>query len=383
MKKEPITMPVLSDTMTNGHLISWLKQPGDSVKKGDILAEAESDKAVMDIESFADGYLTGPLTKAGSDVPVGGIIGYISDKKTTTGSGVEIIQTSTPSEKDEPTTPVEPIEQSPKKTINKSTSTRDKNTRISPYARALARELGVDLKTVSPDQQGIIHAPQVIATVLQGVQPALDSGPPWHYKMLSPMRRAIADNMIATLKTPTFRVSANLSLKVLRKTAKENKYSLTLLLAKVLALTVVEHPLFNATYMPAGIAMRQQVNVGIAADVPGGLLTPVLRDTAQRSLRELAEDWRTLKGKLVRQRLMPEDYQGATIYLSNLGMFDVVSNFEAIVPLGAAAILSIGAEKEGETTFTLSCDHRVVYGADAARFMEHFAEILNSPGDWL
>ncbi|WP_457665947.1 dihydrolipoamide acetyltransferase family protein [Thiolapillus sp.] len=400
MKKEPITMPVLSDTMESGHLIHWLKQPGDAVKKGDILAEAESDKAVMDVEAFADGYLTGPLAEAGTDVPVGDVIGYISDVPDTAEAEVgnkppsPVVEKEMPSSApaqtsnpppDLPTAEVAAAAGSPPpRGVKEASSTGgNRKIRISPYARGLARELGVDLTSVSPDAQGIIQAPQVIAAAMQGPQPALDAGPKWHYKMLSSMRRAIADNMSATVNTPTFRVSAHLFLGALHQAARDKKHSLTLLLAKALALTVTEHPLFNAVYTPAGLAVRQQVNVGIAADVPGGLLTPVLQDAAGRPVKELAEDWRILKEKLARQRLAPEDYEGATIYLSNLGMFDVVSSFEAIVPLGAAAILSAGAEKDDTATFTLSCDHRVVYGADAARFMKTFAEMLNNPGDWL
>ena len=400
MKKEPITMPVLSDTMESGHLIHWLKQPGDAVKKGDVLAEAESDKAVMDVEAFSDGYLVGPLAEAGSDVPVGTVIGYIGDTPDAGAGVAEDKPPSPPTEHEAPSSEPAQMKDIPAATpaadvaavsgkapprVERDVSPKhvDRKVRISPYARGLARELGVDLAAITPNAQGIIQAPQVVAAALQGPQPNLDSGPKWHYKMLSSMRRAVADNMSATLHTPTFRVSAHLSLGPLHQAARDKKQSLTLLLARALALTVVEHPLFNAVYTPIGLAVRQQVNVGIAADVPGGLLTPVLQDAAERTLKELAEDWRILKEKLTRQRLTPEDYEGATIYLSNLGMFDVVSSFEAIVPLGAAAILSVGAEKDSVATFTLSCDHRVVYGADAARFMKTFAQMLNNPGGWL
>ncbi|HDK38637.1 MAG TPA: 2-oxo acid dehydrogenase subunit E2, partial [Thiolapillus brandeum] len=237
--------------------------------------------------------------------------------------------------------------------------------------------------TINPDPEGVIHAPQVIAAALPGPQPNLDAGPEWHYKLLSPMRRAIAANMSATLNTPTFRVSAELPLAALRQAAKTCQLSLTLLLARALALSVQENPLFNDVYTTAGLVTRKQINVGIAADIPGGLITPVIEDAARRPTGELAEDWRILKTKLAKQQLIPDDYEGATIYLSNLGMFDVVESFEAIVPLGATAILSVGAEKKGFASFVLSCDHRVVYGAEAARFMQTFKQLINKPGDWL
>ncbi|WP_456447324.1 dihydrolipoamide acetyltransferase family protein [Thiolapillus sp.] len=381
MKKEPITMPVLSDTMESGHLIKWLKQPGDRVKKGDILAEAESDKAIMDVEAFSDGYLTGPLASPGTDIPTGTVIGYISDAPEHAGNETEQqpsipATTSTSQNSTQPAT--HPSAAPPHEHARHNT----RDIKASPYARGLAHELGVNLATVPPGPQGIIQAPQVVAAAMQGPQPNLDAGPGWRFKMLSSMRRAVADNMSATVNTPTFRISSDLRMDLLRQAAKKRGMSLTLLLAKALALTVTKHPLFNAVYTPNGLALRQQVNVGIAADVPGGLLTPVLHNAAERPVPELAEDWRILKNKLKRQRLAPQDYEGATIYLSNLGMFKVVKSFEAIVPLGAAAILSVGAQKDGAASGTLSCDHRVVYGADAARFLETLTALLNNPGDW-
>lgn len=157
---------------------------------------------------------------------------------------------------------------------------------------------------------------------------------------------------------------------------KQHNLSLTLLLARACALTIKANPQFNAVFTPEGLAHRDRVDVGIAVDVPGGLLTPVLRDVVERPLDELAEDWRILKDKIKRQRLEQEDYTGATFYLSNLGVFPVVYGFDALVPLGAAAILAIGAEHEGQCLLTLSCDHRVVSGADSARFLTTLDEVL-------
>jgi len=125
--------------------------------------------------------------------------------------------------------------------------------------------------------------------------------------------------------------------------------------------------------------MRERVDVGIAVDVPEGLVTPVLRDVSGRSLEELAGEWKELREKVASRRLEQRDYTGATFYLSNLGTFSRVARFDAIVPLGSAAILALGAEQEGFAEFTLSCDHRVVYGADAARFLETLAGYLEKP----
>jgi len=219
----------------------------------------------------------------------------------------------------------------------------------------------------------------VLAAILAGPVPNLDASPAYHYKLFTPMYEAVANNMIATLNTPTFRVSARLLLAPLRAMAHEQQQSATLLLARACALCVQQYPHFNAVYTPRALAVRKQVDVGIGVDVPGGLLTPVLRDAAQRPLNELSEDWCILQDKIKRNRLASNDYQGATFYLSNRGVFDQVSHFDAIVPLGAAAILSLGAEQGGKAGFTLSCDHRVVFGADAARFLETLSGYLSSP----
>ncbi len=395
MNKQAITMPVLSDTMETGHLTNWLKKPGDQVKKGDVLAEVESDKAIMDVEAFSDGYLAGPLAEVGSDIPVKGVIGYIADSADTSKppglTAAPLAPSPEISAKEQPEVAArkavaESAKAAPILPASHTTSVHSisgKAAKISPYARALAQELGIDPTTIAADFQGVIHAPQILAAALQSPQPNLDAGPEWHYKLLTPMRRAVAENMIATLNTPTFRISSVFQIDPLHLAAREVQLSFTLLLARALALAVKAHPLFNEVYTSVGLVTRKRVDVGIAADIPHGLVTPVIRDAAERPIKELATNWNRLKEKLARQRLTPDEYEGATIYLSNLGVFDVVTSFEAIVPLGAAAILSVGAAKNGMANFVLSCDHRVIYGADAARFMQTFEHIIEKPGDWL
>jgi pyruvate dehydrogenase E2 component (dihydrolipoamide acetyltransferase) len=410
--REPITLPTLSDTMETGRLVQWLKQPGDPVKKGDVLAEVETDKAIMDLEAFHTGYLAGPLAQVDADIPVGTVIGYISDSPQQADEDQAGVPEKTSSEK----TPITPKEKEREEggTENKARSpsppavqtvTGEKpathtvqsvpappaavppapvpigqqDIKASPYARGLARELGIDLQAVDFASDGVIHAPQVLAAALAGPAPNLDAGPAYRLEPLTSMHKAVANNMIATLATPTFRVSARLPLAPLRAMAHAQQQSLTLLLARACALCVQQHPHFNAVYTPSALAVREQVDIGIAVDVPGGLLTPVLRDAARRPLDELAEDWRILRDKIKRNRLAPDDYQGATFYLSNLGVFEQVTHFDALVPPGAAAILALGAEQDGRAEFTLSCDHRVVFGADAARFLASLSQMLDEP----
>jgi pyruvate dehydrogenase E2 component (dihydrolipoamide acetyltransferase) len=210
--------------------------------------------------------------------------------------------------------------------------------------------------------------------------PELNAGPPYRIaRWRSGVRAAVARNVARSAATPVFRVVAALAVDPLRKSAETTRVSFTLLLARAAALAVRANPLFNAAYTDAGLAMRDRVDVGIAVDTPDGLIAAVVRDVANRSIDQLAADWFGLRERLSSRRMKPEDYQGASFYLSNLGTFSVVRSFDAVLPLGATAILSVGAATSGLAVFTLGCDHRVVAGADAARFLQSFAEFLAKP----
>ncbi len=385
MSRQPIEMPALSDTMETGRLVSWLKKPGDPVKKGEAIAEVESDKAIMELEAFADGYLAGPLAEPDSEVPVGTVIGYISSEppgaeEAASPQAERPAQASPPPPatgraQEEPAVAHEPA--LPPRPARRSRPTPAGE--ASPYARALAADLELDLSQVAPGPDGRIHAAQVVAAVLAGPEPELSAGPAYRLEPLTPMQRAVAEGMAATARTPAFRVSARLPLDKLHQAAHEQGHSLTLLLGRACARAIERHPRFNAVYTRRGLALREQVDLGIAVDLPDGLVTPVLRNVGGRTLAELAEDWKTLKEKATSRRLTKEEYTGATFYLSNLGVFPRVTRFDAIVPRDASAILAVGAAHEGAAEFTLSCDHRVVYGADAARFLETLGEFLDDP----
>ena len=385
--REPILMPTLSDTMETGHFVDWLKQPGDEIKKGDAIAEVETDKAIMEVEAFHDGYLAGPLAQADTDISTGEVIGYIVDapQNEQPQAAPAHQKTEKRSAKSKPASKtVTHTEQPSALKSSKTKLATSTNIPASPYARGLARELGINLASVTPAADGSIRASQVMAAALGRVAPNLDDGPGYKLVAPTPAQRAIANNMVAASSTPTFRVSARLPLAPLLALAQEVGCSLTLLLARACALTVEAHPKFNSVFTSNGIAQRQQVDVGIAVDVPDGLVTPVLRDVTRRPLNELSNDWNILKkkatGKQAGQYLKPKDYRGATFYLSNLGMFPTVSNFDAVVPIGAAAIMAVAASHDGVAEFTLNCDHRVVYGADAARFLDTFANLIGDAG---
>ncbi len=410
--KEPILMPVLSDTMQFGHLGRWLKKIGDKVQKGEAIAEIETDKATMTVEAFRDGYLSGPLAPEGSDIPVRQPIGYLVDspEEVETGAGSGTGQPSsaqpatiqkTASEKQAPpaapapATPPAPktppapeaeraaVPQAAPSAVSPPPSPPPgaSGQAVSPYARALAMDLGIDISQVPAGKDGQVRAVEVIAFAVTTMAPLpdLDAGPPYTIQPLSSIRKAVARNMMATLRTPMFRTSIRVSLKPLRTLSEKSDYSFTLLLARLAALAVKEHPLFNAVYTPQGLAQRQRVDMAIAVDTGDGLVTPVLRDMAEAPLDELAEAWRILEGKAKRKRLAPEDYRGGTFYISNLGVFPHIVAFDAIVPLGASAILAVAAEQRNGAVLTLTCDHRVLFGADAARFLDTLSRMLAHP----
>jgi pyruvate dehydrogenase E2 component (dihydrolipoamide acetyltransferase) len=420
--KETITMPVLSDTMTTGRLLRWLKQPGDPVKKGESVAEIESDKAIMDVEVYRDGYLEGPLAPIDTDIPVKQPIGYVVDRpgeaaappppvmkpeKPETAPGKapsrpEVAKPVAPAKaaapaaeaptaerkpatapkpapEKKPAAPAPPAVSAPAQPAPARPTERPL---ASPYARALAQDLGVEIGQVAPGVDGQIHAAEVLAAALRGPQPDLEAGPPYRIVRPSAMQEAVARNMAATVDTPTFRISTRISLHALQNVAKEKQRSLTLLLARACALSIRKHPRLNAAHTANGLALRDRVDIGIAVDLGEGLVTPVLRDAAERPLNELAEDWRILHDKAERQRLTPSDYRGATFYVSNLGVFPNVHQFDTLVPLGAAAILAVAAMISESASFTLSCDHRVVFGAEAARFLATLKDFVEKPEAW-
>jgi pyruvate dehydrogenase E2 component (dihydrolipoamide acetyltransferase) len=363
---QPITMPALSDTMNNGRLIRWIKKIGDPIKKGEAVAEIETDKAVMDVEAFHDGFLAGPLAQEGGEMSVGSIMGFIADTpRAAAPAGDKTTPESTPV-----STASSLSVRAPEHQVAR--------VRASPYARRLAQEQGIDIRqAISQTRER--HAGAGAAARQGASIPELATGPPYRLERPSSVREAVARNMIASVATPLFRVSARLALAPLITVSKEARISLTLLLARACALTISAQKLFNAAYTPEGLAVRERIDVGIAVDTPEGLIAPVLRDVAVRPLSELAADWRGIQEKVVSRRLGAQDYQGATFYLSNLGIFPVVDSFDAVLPLGAAAILCVAAAHGERASFTLGCDHRVLAGADAARFLQTLAEWLASP----
>jgi len=348
---QPITMPALSDTMSNGRLVKWIKKSGDKIAKGDVIAEVETDKAIMEVEAFQDGYLSGPLAAEGGEAPVGQVIGYIA------GFADDVSDVGA----------VPP----------KAPLSRSGNGNEAP-APAISAVLAASMTAQRP-MPGPREPTVPRKSASSGLGAALEAGPAYRLGRPSSMREAVARAMIASAATPTFHVTARLPVAPLMAGAQAHRYSLSVLFARACALTVAAHPRFNAAYTPDGLALRDRVDIGIAVDHGDGLITPVLRDAARRPLAELAQDWIALRERARNRRLAPAEYSGATFYVSDLGVFPIVSAFDSIVPIGAAAILSVAAAGAEGAFVTLSCDHRVVFGADAARFLGTLDQHLRDP----
>ena len=385
--KTPIPLPVLSDTMKTGRLTGWLKQPGDAVKAGEALATMESDKAVMDVEAFSDGFLAGPLAPPGTEIPVGSTIGYLCSSREECGE-----TNSSPAEAPRPpASPAPPTPPSPPRPVAPPPARPEappghaaSGLPATPYARGLASDLQIPLGTLSPAQDGLIHARQVIEAALGRQDPDLSHAPPSRLRPPTAMESAVARNMVETRGTPVFHLTARFSLAPLVQAAKARDLSLTLALARACALAVSRVPRVNSLWTRQGILERERIDVGVAVDTGEGLVTPILRDAGGRPLSELREDWRILKQKAKLGRLAPEDYSGGTFYLSNLGTFPEVLSFDAILPSTAGAILAVAAPDEtGSVHMTLACDHRTLYGAHAARFMGALASLLPTPEEWM
>ncbi|HTV29401.1 MAG TPA: dihydrolipoamide acetyltransferase family protein [Xanthobacteraceae bacterium] len=358
-----VTMPALSDTMGAGRLVKWTKNLGDKIRKGDVVAEVETDKAVMEVEAFQDGYLSGPLAAEGTEAPVGETLGYITDQPDQVARSVA---------KD--------------KTGPAGAAAGDRRTsEATKQAAQVSAVLAASMVASRPAARIARSRPSAtsaerLAVLATSFKAPLDAGPPYRIERASALREAVARTMIAGATTPTFRVTAQLTLEPLIEAAHDRHLPLSVLLARSCALTIAAHPLFNAGYTPEGLAKRDRIDIGIAVDDRDGLITPVLRDVNARPLADLVADWTRMCEQARIRRLTPADYSGATFYLSDLGVFPVVYAFDSVIPPGATAILSVATSTARGAFCTLACDHRVVFGADAGRFLATLEGVLKDPG---
>lgn len=391
-----IKMPQLSDTMTEGVLVSWEKEPGDKIKRGTVVAQVETDKAIMDVEVFRDGFLSGPFAPVDAVVPVGGALAYIVESEDEVVR--EEAEVQAPAEMDTETTATEessgpsisPPSPTPVSTVHPGAApaARPPGRAATPLARKLAGLGGIDLNSVTGSGAGgvvlaadVSKAPAVAmpAGAVFAEAPVEGDGRP-----MNGLEKAISHTMSASITMPTFHVTAPIRLGTLIRAAKAKGVSVTVAIARACALAMQDHPKMNWCYQPTDkLVERSNVDVGMAVTADGGgLVVPVLRNCESRDLDSLDEEWKDLVARARKRRLKPEEYSGSTFQVSNMGMFGVLQ-FDAIPTPGLAAILAIAADTEQGSPFTITADHRVVNGADVAMYLKSLKELIERPGSWV
>ncbi|WP_308389551.1 FAD-dependent oxidoreductase [Acidithiobacillus sp. AMEEHan] len=393
-----IKMPQLSDTMTEGVLVSWEKQLGDKIERGDVVATVETDKAIMDVEVFRAGYLSGPLVAVDSVVPVGEPIAYLVDSSEQVRSGTAVsadkggasAKPAAPTAAAKTAAPVAVATSTqPSRQPGAQPAPRPQQGSASPYARQLAGERGMSLEGLrGSGPNGVIVAADVPAAQGGASSPAAASIPvpppvPGEGRAMTAIEKAISQSMTASLSIPVFHVTIHVQPEALMRAAKAAGVSVTVALAKAASAALAKHPLINAAYQPGDrIVDDRPHDIGIAATTEdGGLVVPVLRNVAEQSLQDLQAAWKPLLEKARKRRLSPAEYQHPTFTISNMGMYGI-SQFDAIVTPGTAAILAIAATGPQGMPITITADHRVVNGAEAAAFLKDLQDAIEHPEAW-
>ena len=434
-----VFMPALSSTMTEGKIVSWVKSPGDKVEKGETVVVVESDKADMDVESFYEGYFANILVPSGESAPVGAAIALVAETEAeietamayaksggAAQSSQETNATTSPGQIADTSATIGTPEEATSVLPSQNGENRDGRIMVSPRARKLAKELKVDLSTLQGSgPSGRIVAEDVEAVANKGKQPAVTvaqalpsvapapkreyappgnalstSSPapvavaPIQVVPLTTMQNAVVRNMVASLTVPTFHVGYTIATEELDKLYKQIKskgVTMTALLAKAVAVTLKKHPLLNASYTEQGIHYRTGINIAVAVAMEdGGLITPVLQNADMVDIYSLSRTWKALVDRARAKQLQPNEYNSGTFTLSNLGMFGV-DRFDAILPPGQGSILAIGASRpqvvatadglmgvRQQMQINITCDHRIIYGATAAAFMQDLAKLIET-----
>jgi pyruvate dehydrogenase E2 component (dihydrolipoamide acetyltransferase) len=424
-----IFMPALSSTMTEGKIVSWVKAPGDKIEKGETVVIVESDKADMDVESFYEGYLASIIVPAGESATVGAAIALVVETEAEIETAKQKASQATPAAP-AATAAAAPAQAAAPEiaaaapvTSNGSSAGRSDRIVVSPRARKLAKDLKVDLNTLKgsgPHGRIVAEDVEAAAGVSQPAAPAAPAAPampavaapaatpaaakapatpaapaqPGQVVALNMLQNAVVRNMVASLQVPTYRVGYTITtdnLDKLYKQIKSKGVTMTALLAKAVAMTLQKHPLLNAYYTDQGINYRSAINVAVAVAMgDGGLITPVLQNADQADIYSLSRTWKDLVDRARSKQLQPDEYSTGGFTLSNLGMFGV-DRFDAILPPGQGAILAIGASRpqvvatadgmmgvRSQMQVNITCDHRIIYGAHAAAFLQDLAKLIET-----
>ena len=418
---EIIRMPKMSDTMEEGVIASWLKKVGDEIKSGDILAEVETDKATMELESYDDGTLLHIGVKDGDSVPVDGIIAIIGEK----GEDVNEILKDVDSDSSEveeikeikeESTPIEKVEEikddnkeivitEPTKIVSEL---KDERIKASPLAKKLANEKGIDISNISGSGDGgriirkdIENYKDVSTSSNEPVKeitlPKIHSEESFEELPVTQMRKTISKRLVESkFSAPHFYLTMEVDMENCiegRKKINESsdiKISFNDIILKACAVALRKHPMVNSSFLTDKIRINHHVHIGVAVAVDEGLLVPVVRFADNKSLSHISAEVKSLAKRAKEKQLQPSDWEGNTFTISNLGMFGI-SEFTAIINPNDSCILAVGGikntpvVKKGEVVpgnimkLTLSCDHRLVDGATGAAFLQTLKELIEDP----
>jgi pyruvate dehydrogenase E2 component (dihydrolipoamide acetyltransferase) len=420
---EVVLMPRLSDTMTEGVIASWHKKVGDVVKKGDVLADIETDKATMELESYKNGKLLYQGAAAGQKIAVNELLCIIGEEgkvdvnaivNASKGGGQKAQAGGEKPQGVQQTQNTQaPQTQSAQTGQGQSTNNSDGRIKASPLAKKMAHEKGIDLTKVNgtgdngritksdidnfkPSEQGAQQQ-----TVQQGAKAATVSGPAGQegYTDLnnSQMRKVIAKRLgESKFSAPHFYLTMEINMdnamaaRMQMNEVSDVKISFNDMVVKAAAMALRKHPAVNSSWMGDFIRQYQHIHVGVAVAIEEGLIVPVIRFADQKTLSQIAAESKELAGKARNKKLQPNEFSGNTFTVSNLGMMDI-EEFTAIINPPDSAIMAVGRIKEvvvrkgdgfGVTNvmkITLSCDHRSVDGAVGASFLQTFKKYLENP----
>ncbi|MFT5180624.1 MAG: pyruvate dehydrogenase E2 component (dihydrolipoamide acetyltransferase) [Alphaproteobacteria bacterium] len=418
----PITilMPALSPTMTEGNLARWLKNEGDSVAPGDVIAEIETDKATMEVESVDEGILGKILVAEGTEeIPVNTPIAIIleegEDSSALAGfDAVAAAPAAAPPAAPEPAAPA-PAAATSAPAPKPAAVASNKGERVfaSPLARRMAEQQGIDLSTVNgsgPNGRIVkadieAYAGGGVAAVSPTTAPAATAAPiagetPFDLVPVSNIRKVVARRLTESKQqVPHFYLTVDCQIDALlgvradlnaRAKNGEFKISVNDMVIKACAVALMQVPAANASWSDDGIKMYRQADISVAVAIDDGLITPIVRNANGKGMRTISEEMRDLATRARDGSLAPEEYQGGTFSISNLGMFGI-KDFQAIINPPQGCILAVGAGeqrpivKEGALAIatimscTLSVDHRVVDGAVGAEFLAAFKALIEDP----
>ena len=413
---EVVLMPRLSDTMEEGVISSWHKNVGDTVKKGEVLADIETDKATLELESYKNGTLLHVGAQKGEKIPVNGLLCIIGEKgkvdvdaiiATAKGGGVSSQPAPAESPKAEATETVQPAAQ----TAATSSSSSSDNGRVkaSPLAKKLAAEKGIDIGSINGTGDG----GRITKADIDNYK-ASSSGKPAATTAVAPIFTGSTEegftdipnsqirNIIAKrlgeskFSAPHFYLTMEINMdnamaaRVQLNEVSPAKISFNDMVVKATALALRQHPAVNASWLGDKIRRYNHIHIGIAVAIEDGLIVPVVKFADQKTLPQIAAESKELAGKAKNKKLQPNEFSGNTFTISNLGMMDI-DEFTAIINPPDSCIMAVGRIKEivvkkadgfgtsNVMKVTMSCDHRSVDGALGAAFLQTFKKYLENP----